>query len=130
MFPKGLIHVPVLCFFQTDVGVYQMATTPTVLPGQTIQLQVQSNGPISTDFEGDTLTATFALPNGKTATIQVPVAGVPQFEIVSVTLVTTPVQTGSYARAIVAIKNVGKASGSTLVTGVTTYNGAQVGTWD
>lgn len=54
-----------------------MATTPTIQPGQTIQMNLTSTGPISTEFAGKTLIAAFALPNGSSKSVPMVVAQIP-----------------------------------------------------
>jgi hypothetical protein len=111
-----------------EVASFTMATTPTIPPGQSATVTLQTDGPISPQFAGDTLTAVFSLPDGTSVSVPFQVQGQAKFKIVSATI-NQPVMPGQYATATVVVENVGGAPGSTTVAGVTELNGVVQGHW-
>lgn len=112
-----------------QLGVFTTATTPTIQPGQSITVTLQSAAPIASNYAGDTLTAVFSLPDGTTSQATFTVTGLAAFTI-SAPAVQGPVQVGQTATATVTITNTGSAPGSIAVSGVSELNGQVVGHWD
>jgi uncharacterized protein (DUF58 family) len=105
-----------------------VAQTAALQPGQSQQITLQTAGPIDPQFAGETLTATFETSDGHQVSVTFQVQAQPAFAI-RVVSITSPVQPGQYAQAVVEVTNTGTASGQTTVMGVTTLNGTVEGHW-
>jgi len=127
--PGTVTVAGVITYLGKQVGTFTPATSGTVQPNQTAQVPLTSASAISQSFAGDTLIATFSLPNGQSMEATFQVSGEP--DIIVVDAVVTSAVAGQYGQASVTVTNQGQGQGTipNFTLAETVYNGQAVGRW-